>query len=242
MARSRRGVAALVESVVAAKVEPERAGYLTTGGLAGGARLFGQSGAATAIRLALPPLLAGTVLRSAVPAEDKVVLLAGLGAGWVGEWDKTRHLDQPSAIGMAGVTGQHLAYSVVLHRRGARLRAAASPVESGLRLAFWAAGVGLAASSGGRSGDGALVSAATIPGLAVSASAALAQDPSLQTETVASLGLDHGGNLILAAEGLTLLRAALYRDDGLVGRALDAGTTATAVIGHLLLVDGLVRN
>lgn len=241
MARSRRGVTALVDSVAAARTEPERAGYLAAGGLAGGARLLGRHGPATAIRLALPPLLAGTVLRSAVPAEDKMVLLAGLGAGWVGEWDKARHLEQPSAVGIAGVTGQHLAYSVVLRRRGARFRAAASPLESGLRLAFWAAGVGFASSGGGRSRGGGLVPAATIPGLAVSGSAALSQDPSLQTEAVASLGLDHAGNLILAAEGLTLLRAVACHDDGLVGRVLDAGTTTAAVIGHLLLVDGLVR-
>lgn len=242
LTRSRRGVAALVESAAAATAEPERAGYLAAGGLGGGAGLLGWRGAATALRLALPPLLAGTVLRSSVAAGDKAVLLAGLGAGWVGDWDKARRLGRPSAVGIAGVTGQHLAYSLVLLRRGARLRVADSPVESGLRLALWAAGIGLAASGGDRSKGGGLVPAATIPGLMVSGSAALAQDPSLQTQSVASLGLDHGENLILAAEGLTLLRASACHDDGLIDRVLDAGTTTTATIGHLLLVDGLVRS
>lgn len=241
LGRTRRGVDALVESVRTARSEPERAGYLAAGGLTSGARLLRGRDVTSTLRLTLPVMLAGTVLRGNASAGDKTVLLAGLSAGWLGEWEKTRTPNLPSITGITGVTGQHVAYSVLLARRGARVLPTSSPVGPGLRLTVWGSGIGLAALGVERASAGALAPAAVIAGLTVSATAALAQDRALQTGPVARQGLDHGGNLILVSEGLTLLRAVACRQDYLASRILVAGTTATAVIGHLLLIDGLMR-
>lgn len=230
--RTRAGVAALTESALAARSEPERLGYLAVGELALWARLFNWRRIYPVLRPSLLPLLAGTVLRSGVPGGERVSLLAGLTAGLIGDVEKSRTPDRPSTLGMLGVTGHHLAYSGLLRGRGARV----STAGAALRGVVWAAGIGLAVRQ-----DRQLVPAAVIAGAAVSLSSTLADDPALRSGATARSGLGHGANLVLAAEGLTLLRAALLGRDDLPGRLVDAGVLTATVIGHLLLVDGLVR-
>lgn len=231
--RTRKGTRALLAAVRAGATEPERAGYVAAGGAAAGARLFGRARVATALRLTAPPLLAGAVLRSRLPVRSKVTLLAGLTAGWAGELEKARTPAAPSAVGVAGVAGEHLAYGVLLVDRGAQL----TPLRGLSRGVLWASGVGLAASR-----NRALVPAAAIAGLAVSVTSALAGDRGIRTGAVSHEGIDHGANLVFVAEGLTLLRAVAGHRHRSTGRVLDAGTTAAAVLGNLLLVDGLVRS
>lgn len=235
LSRTKRGTEALLASVTAARCEPERAGYLAAGVAAGIARGMGRSCASTPLRLILPPLLSGTVLRSTRAPRDKVVLLAGLGAGWVGETEKCRTQFQPSALGIAAVAGQHLAYVMSLMRRGTRL----SRVSAGSRLVVWVSGVGVAAYR--RKGGVPLVPAAATAGLLAATTSALAEDRALQNGSVPRQGVDHGANLVLASEGLTLVRAVVGPRQGVAGQALDAGITVSAVIGHLLLVDALMR-
>ncbi|MGP6175520.1 hypothetical protein [Corynebacterium sp. A21] len=215
-----------------ASTEPERAGYLLVGGLAAGTRFLGHEKLASSFRWALPPLLAGTVLRSNLAVAEKSILLAGLGAGLVGEIEKTRNAAYPSATGIAGVTGQHLAYSVLLVHRGAQ----PSWISSQLRGLAWISGVGMAFSGGT-----ALVIASLIAGAGVISTSTLSQSRDLQDGPLSRQGLDHAGNLILASEGLALLGALNTKKFHTLGKLLDSAMTGTGVVGHLLLVDGLVR-
>ncbi len=230
--RTRQGGDALLESVLAARNEPERIGYLAAGELSMWARIFGWQRLHGVLKPTLLPLLAGTVARSDSPTGEKVILLVGLAAGWLGGVEKTRTPDTATTAGLSGVAGQHLVYSRILHEHGAR----ASLPGASLRAGVWVAGIGLAAWKRRQ-----LAPAATVAGAAVAATSALANDPALRKGSVASQGLGHGANLVLVSEGLTLLRAAVLTKNNLFGRLIEAGTAATATIGHMLLVDGLVR-
>jgi len=75
----------------------------------------------------------------------------------------------------------------------------------------------------------------------VAATSTLGDDRTLQDGTVVRQGLGHGGNLLLAAEGIALLRETVLTGDSLGHRALDAGMRASHVIGNMLIVDGLTR-
>lgn len=230
--RTRKGAQAMTASLKAAGTEPERAGYLLASGLAAGMRFLGHEKLASSLRWALPPLLAGTVLRSRLAVAEKSILLAGLGAGLVGEIEKTRNAAYPSATGIAGVTGQHLAYSVLLVRR----RAQPSRMSAQLRGLAWVSGIGMACSGGT-----ALVFASVVAGAGVVSTSTLLQCRGLQGGSLSSQGLDHAGNLILASEGLALLGALNARKYRTLGRFLDTAMTGTGVVGNLLLVDGLAR-
>ncbi|AGF71366.1 lysoplasmalogenase family protein [Corynebacterium halotolerans] len=230
--RTRLGVEALAGSVLAARSEPERLGYLAAGELTVWAKLFGWRRLHSALKPTLLPLLAGTVLRADAAAGEKATLLAGLTAGWLGDVEKTRTPARASVPGFAGVAGQHAAYSRALLGRGAR----ASGSGAVLRGAVWAAGVGLSARKRRQ-----LVPAVTIAGAAVTVTSTLADDRDLQDGSTARQGLGHGANLVLVSEGLTLLRSAVFTKDNALGRVIDAGTAATSFFGHLLLVDGLAR-
>ncbi|MDU7102447.1 MAG: hypothetical protein E6332_04010, partial [Corynebacterium sp.] len=63
--------------------------------------------------------------------------------------------------------------------------------------------------------------------------------------TDAGKGISHGANLLVAAEGLTALRAALaqhYRGKRKQeARLVGAAEAGALVVGHLLLLDGLCR-
>ena len=88
-----------------------------------------------------------------------------------------------------------------------------------------------------------LVERQGVGGAAVLTTSALAGDPALRTD--AGKGISHGANLLVAAEGLTALRAALaqhYRGKRKQGaRLVGAAETGALVVGHLLLIDGLCR-
>ncbi|MDO5513285.1 lysoplasmalogenase family protein [Corynebacterium sp.] len=228
LTRTREGVEALRDSLAASLQEPERIGYLTAGELSVWSRLFGWEKPAAVAVAATMPALAGTVVRH----DASPVLLAGLAGGWIGDLAKLRKPERTPVLGMFGIAAQHAAYSAKLYDRGAR----PSPTRVGLRAAAWATGVGLAAWK-----KKSLIAPSVVAGVFVAATSALADDRGLQDGTVVRQGLGHGGNLLLAAEGIALLRETVLTGDSLGYRALDAGMRATHVVGNMLLIDGLTR-
>ncbi|GAB2502351.1 hypothetical protein CATRI_01320 [Corynebacterium atrinae] len=229
VSHTRAGVDALVASLVAATEEPERLVYLGVGKLNVISKLLGWTRADRAVTQVVMPALAGSVLRHG----SSPVLLAGLAGGWVGDRAKLVPPDRTPVWGLCGIAANHAAYAVELHRRGAR----PSISRSGLRAAAWATGVGLAS---WRKKE--LIAPATIAGAFVCATSTLADDPALQDGSTPAKGLGHGGNLLLVAEGMALLRETLLTGDSAAHRAVDAAMRAGQIIGHLLIVDGLTRD
>ena len=183
-----------------------------------------QEGAA-ALRRAVSDISAQPQLIASV-REDPAVG-AGILAGVIAQVEKARTLTRPSALGVAAVTANHAAYAWSLYRRGARNDA----LGWGLRAAVWGAGVAATRSQ-------PTAAAVAVGGAAVLATSALAGDPALRTD--AGKGIGHGANLLVAAEALTALRAALKQRKH-KARLVCAAETGALVIGHLLLIDGLHR-
>ena len=228
VSRTREGVEALRDSLVASFQEPERIVFLAAGEVSVWSRLFGWTRAnAVSTVLGMPPL-AATALRH----DPSPVLLAGMAGGLVGDVAKLRAPERTPVAGMFGVAAQHAAFSAKLYDRGAR----PSPTRVGLRAAAWGAGVGLAAWK-----KRSLLAPTAFAGLFVAATSALGDDRGIQDGTVVRQGLGHGGNLVFAAEGITLLRETLLTGDSLGHRALDAGARAAQLIGTMLIMDGLTR-
>ena len=183
-----------------------------------------QEGAA-ALRRAVSDISAQPQLLASVceePAVDTAVL-----AGVLAQVEKTRRLTRSSVLGVAAVAASHAAYAWSLYRRGARNDA----LGWGLRAAAWGAGVASTRSQ-------PTSAAVAVGGAAVLATSALAGDPALRTD--AGKGMSHGANLLVAAEGLTALRAALQQRKRKV-RLVGAHDAGTLILGHLLLIDGLSR-
>ena len=183
-----------------------------------------QEGAA-ALRRAVSDISAQPRLLASV-REDPAVGAAIL-AGVIAQVEKARTLTRPSALGVAALTANHAAYAWSLYRRGARNDA----LGWGLRAAAWGAGVAATRSQ-------PTSAAVAVGGAAVLATSALAGDPVLRTD--AGKGIGHGANLLVAAEALTALRAALKQRKH-KARLVRAAETGALVIGHLLLIDGLSR-
>ena len=183
-----------------------------------------QEGAA-ALRRAVSDISAQPQLIASV-REDPAVG-AGILAGVIAQVEKARTLTRPSALGVAAVTANHAAYAWSLYRRGARNDA----LGWGLRAAAWGAGVAATRSQ-------PTSAAVAVGGAAVLATSALAGDPVLRTD--AGKGMSHGANVLVAAEALTALRAALKQRKH-KARLVCAAETGALVIGHLLLIDGLSR-
>ena len=141
--------------------------------------------------------------------------------------EKARTLTHPSVLGVAALTANHAAYAWSLYRRGARNDA----LGWGLRAAVWGAGVAATRSQ-------PTSAAVAVGGAAVLATSALAGDPVLRTD--AGKGMSHGANVLVAAEALTALRAALKQRKH-KARLVCTAETGALVIGHLLLIDGLSR-
>lgn len=183
-----------------------------------------QEGAA-ALRRAVSDISAQPQLIASVREEPAVG--AGILARVIAQVEKARTLTRPSALGVAALTANHAAYAWSLYRRGARNDA----LGWGLRAAVWGAGVAATRSQ-------PTAAAVAVGGAAVLATSALAGDPALRTD--AGKGIGHGANLLVAAEALTALRAALKqrKHKARLVRAAEAGAL---VIGHLLLIDGLHR-
>ena len=183
-----------------------------------------QEGAA-ALRRAVSDISAQPQLIASV-REDPAVG-AGILAGVIAQVEKARTLTRPSALGVAAVTANHAAYAWSLYRRGARNDA----LGWGLRAAAWGAGVAATRSQ-------PTSAAVAVGGAAVLATSALAGDPVLRTD--AGKGMSHGANVLVAAEALTALRAALKQRKH-KARLVCTAETGALVIGHLLLIDGLSR-
>lgn len=226
--RTCEGIDALSDSLRAALKEPERFSYLATGELVAWARLFGWDNLHRTLAPTLHPQLAGTIVRT----NRDPVLLVSMAGGLAGSVAKVRPVDKTPVVGIIGVVANHAAYSAALIARGAR----PSPARVGLRVAAWATGVGLATWK-----KKPLIAPAVIAGVFVSATSTLADDRVLQDGSTPAKGLGHGGNLMLAAEGLSLLRETVLTGDSFGHRLIDVAMTATSVTGHMLMVDGLVR-
>ena len=183
-----------------------------------------QEGAA-ALRRAVSDISAQPQLIASV-REDPAVG-AGILAGIIAQVEKARTLTRPSALGVAALTANHAAYAWSLYRRGARNDA----LGWGLRAAAWGAGVAATRSQ-------PTSAAVAVGGAAVLATSALAGDPVLRTD--AGKGMSHGANVLVAAEALTALRAALKQRKH-KARLVCTAETGALVIGHLLLIDGLSR-
>lgn len=183
-----------------------------------------QQGAA-ALRRAVSDISAQPQLIASV-REDPAVG-AGILAGVIAQVEKARTLTRPSALGVAALTANHAAYAWSLYRRGARNDA----LGWGLRAAAWGAGVAATRSQ-------PTSAAVAVGGAAVLATSALAGDPVLRTD--AGKGMSHGANVLVAAEALTALRAALKQRKH-KARLVCTAETGALVIGHLLLIDGLSR-
>ncbi|MDK8585784.1 hypothetical protein QP904_04770 [Corynebacterium kefirresidentii] len=183
-----------------------------------------QEGAA-ALRRAVSDISAQPQLIALV-REDPAVG-AGILAGVIAQVEKARTLTRPSALGVAALTANHAAYAWSLYRRGARNDA----LGWGLRAAAWGAGVAATRSQ-------PTSAAVAVGGAAVLATSALAGDPVLRTD--AGKGMSHGANVLVAAEALTALRAALKQRKH-KARLVCTAETGALVIGHLLLIDGLHR-
>lgn len=188
-----------------------------------------QEGAA-ALRRAVTDIGARPQLLASVREEPAVG--AGVVAGAIGQVEKARTLTRPSVLGAAAVTASHAAYAWSLYRRGARNDA----LGWGLRAAVWVAGVAATRKE-------PTAAAVAVGGAAVLTTSAVAGDPALRTD--AGKGISHGANLLVAAEGLTALRAALaqqYRGKRKQGaRLVGAAEAGALAVGHLLLLDGLRR-
>lgn len=183
-----------------------------------------QEGAA-ALRRAVSDISAQPQLIASV-REDPAVG-AGILAGVIAQVEKARTLTRPSALGVAALTANHAAYAWSLYRRGARNDA----LGWGLRAAAWGAGVAATRSQ-------PTSAAVAVGGAAVLATSALAGDLVLRTD--AGKGMSHGANVLVAAEALTALRAALKQRKH-KARLVCTAETGALVIGHLLLIDGLSR-
>ncbi|WP_293771901.1 hypothetical protein [uncultured Corynebacterium sp.] len=195
-----------------------RAAALVPGAVASVARLTGHTRLADAASLAILPTLAAATVRA------DSALAAGVALGAAAQWEKSHH-DRPTALGIAGVSAPHFMYARRLWARGARNDA----LGWALRAGVVAAGLALADRA-----DRAMMAGVGIGGAAVATSSALAGDPELR-RTPATQGVPHGANLLMASEGLTFLRT--KADHSL----LAAADVAAQAIGHVLLVDGLLR-
>ncbi|MDK4311561.1 hypothetical protein QPX48_07170 [Corynebacterium accolens] len=211
--------------------------YLALGESTVWSHLFGWKKTHAVTSAPLLPLLAAE-------AQDPTLSPALL-AGAVGQAEKSRRLHHPSFLGVAGVSASHAAYSWVLYRRGARNDARGW----GLRAMAWAAALLATRKQPTRT-------AVAVGGAAVLTTSALAGDPRLRTD--ATKGLSHGANLLVAAEGLTALRARLSFAESQqktrilkknkkqakptkVARVVGAAEAGAFALGHFLLVDALTR-
>ena len=188
-----------------------------------------QEGAAALWR-AVTDISARPQVMASVREEPAVV--AGVVTAAIGQVEKARRLTRPSALGVAAVTANHAAYAGSLYRRGARNDA----LGWGLRAATWGAGVAATRTQ-------PTAAAVVVGGAAVLTTSALAGDPALRTD--AGKGISHGANLLVVAEGLTALRAALVQQNRgkqkQGARLVGAAEAGALVVGHLLLIDGLCR-
>lgn len=241
LARTEEGAAALTRAVsetFADVTDPARRTprgwrrfvYLALGESTVWSRLFGWKKAHAVTSAPLLPLLAAEA--------QNPTLSPALLAGAVGQVEKSRRLHRPSLLGVAGVTASHAAYSWVLYRRGARNDARGW----GLRAMAWAAALVATRKQPTRT-------AVAVGGAAVLTTSALAGDPRLRTD--ATKGLSHGANLLVAAEGLTALRARIAaagsqknKKQGKptkAARVVGAAEAGAFALGHFLLVDALSR-
>lgn len=214
IARTVAGARALVDSVLVATREPERAVFLTAHDVTALARVFGWQRSLQVAEPLTLPMLAGRALRAKNPA--LVVALAG---GTAAQLVRARTPEAAGAAAVAATATQHLGYAAALTGQ--------NWPGFAVRAGLVAGGLGLALAKNRR------VAAATAAGgLPLAWVGAAANDPRTATP-----GTSHGSNLMFAGEGLNLLRATLLPGNPLISTA----AVSLGLVGQMLLVDGVTR-
>lgn len=237
--RTLEGAGALASAADKGLRHPERAAYVAATAVNVGASLLGAEKVRKTSKVLLMPLLAASVVRrrAKVDPVTRNGLLVALGAGWLGDLLLLpRHNDLNK--GAAAFAVNHIAYSALLWRHGARPNA----FRAGLRYPLWAA-----SSAGTAAMRRDLLPAAAGYGFLLATTSMLGDDSRLtEGATVGEIyadprfGIGHGGNLFLISDALLLLRA-MVGEGGLAGRILDAGVMDTYTAAQLLLTDGLLE-
>ncbi|WP_257160460.1 hypothetical protein [Corynebacterium cystitidis] len=232
--RTAQGMEALTQSVKKALKRPERLAYLTVSEIACWLRVFDKQTALRVLEPVILPLLAGQPLRSSLRPGQKAALAAGLASGGVAAYEQVRVPTQSSGLGVAAVVGEHAGFVTRLVDK----RAAVNARDAALGGVLVAAGVGLAAWKNRK-----LIPAVALGGSAAVSTAALADDERFRHSTTAEGGIGHGANLMLAGEGLRLVRNTLLKDkkhNFWIGM-LEGVTLGATSVGAMLLVDGLTQ-
>ncbi|WP_394282316.1 hypothetical protein [Corynebacterium sp.] len=232
--RTAQGMEALNHSIRKALSRPERIAFLTVGEIACWLRVLNKDTASRIFEPAILPLLAGEALRSSLSKDQKTALTGATLSGGVAAYEQVRVPTKSSGLGVAAVVGQHAGFITRL----ADKRAAVSARGAAVGGAIVAAGVGLAAWK-----NRALVPAVALGGTSAVATAALADDERFRRHTTAEGGISHGANLMLAGEGLRLVRNTVLKDkkhNFWIGM-LEGLTLGATSVGAMLLVDGVAE-
>lgn len=212
--RTLTGARALVDSVLVASREPERAVFLAAHDLTLASRVFGWRRVLQVAEPLALPMLAGTTLRA-----GNAPLTGALAGGTAAQLIRARTPEAANVTAAVAVAAQYLGYAAALDGR--------NWPGFAVRAGLVAGGLGLSAAKNRR------VALATLAGgLPLAWAGASANDPRTATP-----GTSHGANLLFAAEGLNLLRAALLRGNTLVS----AAAVSLSLVGQMLLVDGITR-
>lgn len=241
--RNREGMRALRACLTAAGAEVDRGVFLAVASAGGAARLSGNERATSFAETLVLPSLCGGVFRSQragantqTRVRHRGTLLIALAGGGVSRAAKNSRITRPSAWAIAATTAVYAGLSQELWRRGAR----ADVYGASLRAGAWVTGCGLAAARAPK-----LLSAVAIAGAAAATTSTLAGADSLRRgQPIATQGMSHGANLLLAAEAVSLLRAVVCGEnrETAASRVLAAGECGVQAIGAMLLIDGLTRN
>lgn len=221
--RTAEGAQALRRSVEVARRNPVRAAFLSTAAVNVIAELAGAHKTARVANTALLPLLAAS---SPITATSAMAALAGA----VGQWHKAVHAKEPTLVGVGGTIAPHVNYLAGLARHGVT---SVDKTLMGVYSGVWAVGTALAACT-----SRAHTPAVAAGGIVVVSNAALAQNPVLRENTTTQ-GVSHGGNLLMASEGLTFVKNLLPAKAALLKKAANAAEAGLFAVGHLLTSDSL---
>lgn len=221
--RTQEGTVALIRSLEVTKTSPFRTAYLATAGINVAAELVGAQKVAQVANTALLPLLA---LSKPLTAENAIYAIAGA----IGQWEKARSPQAPSAGGVMCTITPHVSYLAGIAKH---TKLTINPAVGAAYAGVWGAGTLLAATA-----SRAHVGAVALGGAVVSGMAAAAQDPRLRAN-VATQGVSHGANLVLASEGITFAKNLLKPRAKMLKRLASSAEAALFATGHMLLSDGL---
>jgi hypothetical protein len=232
--RTYRGIESTIESIAAARTEPERLAFLALNDATTLATVFGWRKVLSVTQPLTLPMLLGTAARSSRSTQEKALLAGALTGATAAQTGKRIDPDNPTAVATVGAAAQHAGY-------GLAVRDAYGVQPSGLGTAvvggLVAAGLGLAAWR-----NRATLPATVAGGAALAYATGLANDPKIRRGNAHAEGLGHGANLVVAGEALTLVRATLLKGRrGIGARLVEATATSLSNLGQMLIVDGVAR-